>query len=297
MIESIAQVDKSSERILIIVTGLSGAGKTSVMRALEDLGFYCVDNLPLPLLSTFLKLADNNARFSKIALGIDARGEFFHSDFIAEMQNIRKNEISCKLKIVFVSAREQTILKRFQETRRKHPLGLGISLEKAIEKERHIMEPIMALADTTLETDSLNIHDLRALIHRQFSQEHQRELVVNLVSFGFKYGVPSESNLVYDLRFLPNPHFIPALKDFDGRSAQIQEFLLTQPIVSEYFNRLTDFLGFLLPKFHEEGRFFATVALGCTGGKHRSVCFIEMLHKQVFPHVRFVITHRDLGKE
>lgn len=297
MINTVAHQNKTSERVVLIVTGLSGAGKTSVMRMLEDIGFYCVDNLPIPLLSTFLKLAYSHPNFCKVALGIDARGEQFLSDFITEIQSITKNDVACELKIIFLNAREQTILKRFQETRRNHPLADGISLEAAIEKEKQLMEPIMALADMTLDTDALNIHELRSLIRTSFSGNHQRELVVNVISFGFKYGVPAESNLVYDLRFLPNPYFIPELKAHDGRTNIIQEYLFSHTNTQDYWLRLTDFLYHSLEQFYQEGRFFATVAMGCTGGKHRSVSFVERLGKVSWPHVRFLITHRDVGKE
>lgn len=297
MIANTVLPTKKSERILIIITGLSGAGKSSVMGTLADLGFYCVDNLPLPLFTDFLNLANNNPTFFKIALGIDARGEQFLNNFITDIQAIRKQLYQHQLKIIFVNAREQTILKRFQETRRNHPLADNISLANAIEKEKSIMAPIMALADVTLDTDSFSIHELRHVIHTYFAANHQRELLVNLVSFGFKYGVPLESNLVYDLRFLPNPHFIPALKDYDGRNELIQDFLFNHQITQTYWQQLVGFLQFSLEKFHEEGRFFATVALGCTGGKHRSVSFVEKIKNISLPQIRFIVTHRDIGKE
>ncbi len=298
MIETVAHQEKKPTHNVLIVTGLSGAGKTSVMRTLEDVGFYCVDNLPVPLISTFLKLAfHDSARFAKVALGIDARGEQFLSNFINEINNVKRDIASCDLKIIFVNAREQTILKRFQETRRKHPLCDGVSLESAIEKEKQLMEPIMSLADVTLDTDILNIHELRSMIRTRFAVDPHQELVVNVVSFGFKHGVPSESNLVYDVRFLPNPYFVPAIKAYDGRTEIIQQFLFDQAAVQEYWQRLTDFLRYSLEKFYQEGRFFVTVAIGCTGGKHRSVTFAEKLHKESWPHIRFLVTHRDLGKE
>jgi RNase adapter protein RapZ len=298
MIESLASKHKDSERLALIITGLSGAGKTSVMRSLEDLGFYCVDNLPLPLLTTFLKLAFSGpSHLSKVALGIDARGEQFLQSIAGEIQHIQATAVECTLKIIFVSAQQQTLLKRFQETRRKHPLAHNISIEQAIEHEKKLMEPIMRLANVVLETDGLTIHDLRRLVSTHFAQGNLRELTVNVVSFGFKYGVPAESNLVYDLRFLPNPYFIPELKEHDGRHQSVQEFLFTHTAVQEYWHHLENFLHYMLMRFHEEGRFCATVALGCTGGKHRSVALVEKLGQQSWPNIRFFITHRDVGKE
>jgi UPF0042 nucleotide-binding protein len=298
MIETIPEIKKQISHVVLIVTGLSGAGKTSVMRSLEDIGFYCVDNLPVPLITTFLTLIfHSHHNVGKIALGIDARGEQFLSNFIGEIQRVKKEELNCDLKIVFVNAKEQTILKRFQETRRKHPLADSISIDFAIEKEKRLMEPIMLMADMIFDTDLLNIHDLRIAIRTRFAENQQQELLVNLVSFGFKYGVPAESNLVYDLRFLPNPYFIPALRAHDGRNTEVQEYLFKHPEVQEYWDRLTDFLHYTINKYHQEGRFFVTIAIGCTGGKHRSVTFVEKLHNMKWANVRFLVTHRDVGKE
>jgi UPF0042 nucleotide-binding protein len=298
MIENVASKHQEPERLALIITGLSGAGKTSVMRSLEDLGFYCVDNLPLPLLPTFLKLAFNGqSHLAKVALGIDARGEQFLQSLAVEIQQVRATAVECSLKIIFVSAQHQTLLKRFQETRRKHPLANSISVEQAIEREKNLMEPIMRLADVILETDGLTIHELRHLVSAHFSQGQLQELTVNLVSFGFKYGVPAESNLVYDVRFLPNPYFTPILKECDGRDQSVHDFLFSKPVVQDYWQQLEKFLHYTLTRFHEEGRFCATVALGCTGGKHRSVAFVEKIGHQPWPNIRFCITHRDVGKE
>jgi RNase adapter protein RapZ len=298
MIERIPLKKTCSQYQVLIVTGLSGAGKTSIMRSLEDIGFYCVDNLPVPLLTTFLKLVcHNQTNFAKVALGIDARGEQFLSNFINAIDTIKKEAADYKLNIIFANAHEQTLLKRFQETRRKHPLSSNVSIEQAIEKEKKLMAPIMAMSDVILDTDTLNIHGLRHVIRTQFANDQQCELTVNIISFGFKYGVPAESNLVYDLRFLPNPHFVPELKEFDGRNQIIHDYLFEHNIVHDYWNRMTDFLHYVLVQFHEEGRFFVTVAIGCTGGKHRSVAFAQKLHNQSWQHIRFLITHRDIGKE
>ncbi len=298
MIETIPLKKTCSAYQVLIVTGLSGAGKTSIMRSLEDIGFYCVDNLPVPLLTTFLKLVSHNqTNFAKVALGIDARGEQYLNNFINVIDAIKKEASDHALSIIFANAREQTLLKRFQETRRKHPLVGNISIDQAIEKEKKLMAPIMAMSDVILDTDALNIHDLRRVIHAQFANAQQCELTVNIISFGFKYGVPAESNLVYDLRFLPNPHFIPELKAHDGRNPIIHDYLFKHSLVNEYWDRMTNFLHYVLVQFHEEGRFFVTVAIGCTGGKHRSVAFAQKLYNQSWQHVRFLITHRDIGKE
>ncbi len=285
---------------VLIVTGLSGAGKTTLMSALEDCGFYCVDNLPLPLLSAFLNLVfQSKIHLFKVALGIDARGQKFLNNFIGEIENLRKkNTEEISFKIVFLSADENTLLKRFQETRRNHPLLDGkICLMDAIRKEKDILAPIRYMSDVILNTDILNVHKLRCWVRNFFSNELERKILVNLISFGFKFGVPAQSNLVYDLRFLPNPYFEQELKSLNGRDERIQNYLFTNDAVNDYWERLHEFLKYSIQKFYQEGRFFVHVAIGCTGGKHRSVAFVEKLGKQKWENVKFLVCHRDLGKE
>lgn len=290
--------DHAREREVLIITGLSGAGKTSMMRALEDLGYYCVDNLPVPLIAAFLQLAFNtNNNVLKVALGIDARNEQFLGSLANELQHIKKEALITSPKIIFLNASAQTLLKRFQDTRRTHPLADDMSLGNAITKEKSLLEPIMHMADMILDTDTFNIHELRNWTRKTFTNDHQHELMVHLISFGFKYGVPVESNLVYDLRFLPNPHFIPALKALNGRDAAINDYLFSQKTVQDYWQRLADFLRYSLERYYEEGLFFVSIAIGCTGGKHRSVAFVEKLSKELWPHTHCSVTHRDIGKE
>ncbi len=299
------KIDNSSlplelSRTILIVTGCSGAGKTSVMRGLEDLGFYCVDNLPVPLLSTFFHLAFKlQSNLHKVALGIDARGQQFLSDFILEVDKLRQQkDESVQFKIIFLNASDTTLVRRFQETRRKHPLAdRGVSLLNAILKEKDLLEPIMGMSEIVLDTDEFNIHDLRKWVKNSFSVKSQEEILVNVISFGFKYGVPTESSMVYDLRFLPNPYFVPDLKKFDGRTDEIQNYLFSNSDVKDYWIRLVNFLEFSIEKSYKEGRFFVNVAIGCTGGKHRSVAFAERIARQKWNKVRFLVQHRDLGKE
>jgi len=247
------------------------------------------------MLSLFLNLAFQTQTL-KVALGIDARGEQFFTDFITEVQKLKK-ELGTNLKIIFLTASTETLIKRFQETRRTHPLAKDIDLIQAIEKEKQILAPIMGMADIKLDTNAFNTHDLRKWVSAAFSNEQVRKLVVNLVSFGFKYGVPTESNMVHDLRSLPNPYFIPSLKALDGRTPDIQNYLFEQPAVVDYWNKLADYTKFAIDKFYQEGRFFVTVSIGCTGGKHRSVTFVERLSKQNWENIKFLINHRDVGKE
>ncbi len=288
--------DKQQQRQVLIITGLSGAGKNALMRTLEDLGFYCVDNLPVPLMSTFLQFAVTpQTNLLKVALGIDARGGDVTENFVQEATRL-KAELGDGCRIVFVRSSEQVLLKRFQETRRSHPLARGISVQAAIRKEKKLLEPIRRLADITLDTDNLNIHELRRWVSESFDKELSRAITVNLVSFGFKYGVPAESNLVCDIRFLPNPYFIPALKALDGKAGEIDAFLFSQPAVQEYWELLSTYLSKTIAKYFEEGRFFANVAIGCTGGRHRSVAFVERLSRQDWGNTRFLVHHRDVSR-
>jgi len=295
----IKKFEKKQNRQILFVTGISGSGKSSVMRSLEDLGFYCVDNLPIPLLSTFLDFIFRaHTNLLKIALGVDARDVTFLKNFMVEVEKIKKEKINdSKIKIVFLNASDETIVKRFQETRRNHPLANKISLIDAIKKERELLEPIKTLSDQIHCTDKSNIHELRRWVSTTFAGEQVRELVVNVISFGFKYGVPSESNLVYDLRFLPNPFFVPELKKLTGKDSSVQKYLFDKEEVLEYWDKFGDFLNYSLNSYHREGRFFANVSIGCTGGKHRSVSFVERLCKQKWPNISFLPYHRDLGKE
>jgi RNase adapter protein RapZ len=298
MIQQINERDKRPHHILI-VTGLAGAGKASVMRALEDVGFYCVDNLPILLLSTFLNLIVHHQQgILKIAIGVDLRDKQFLNNFFHELEKLKQHDPENPPRVIFVNASTQTLLKRFQETRRNHPLREpGMTLEQTISHERSMLEPVMASADMVLDTDVFNIHELRRWVEHSFAHERQRELIVNLMSFGFKYGVPSESNLVFDVRSLPNPYFVPELKALDGKNTAVTGYLFSSPVVLEYWEHLAKFLHYSLERFYHEGRFFVTVAVGCTGGKHRSVAFIEKIAKQEWPHMRCIITHRDIEKE
>ncbi len=290
---------KKKGRLVIIVTGMSGSGKQSVMRTLEDLGFYCVDNLPLPLLTQFLEYSFHiQGRFAKVAIGMDVRGKTFLNNFIAEIERakvIPGQETT--IKIIFLNSSDSTIVKRFQETRRRHPLARGISLAQAISAERLLLEPIKKLANVVHDTDRSNIHELRNWVRTVFSSEYKQQLVVGLVSFGFKYGVPEESNLVYDVRFLPNPYFVPELRLFDGRNERVFKYLFEKEEVLEYWKKLEEFLRYVLGKYYEEGRYFVTIAIGCTGGKHRSVAFVEKIKRQKWENVVFLANHRDVGKE
>lgn len=281
---------------IYIITGYSGAGKSVALRTLEDLGFFCIDNLPQQLLASYIPFMEKTQSVGKIALGIDVRSGTAIEEAVKQFYAWRSNG-SHTVKIIFLSAAVPALIKRFQETRRRHPLG-DLDLVEAINRETALLEPLRACADIVVQTDALTVHELRALI-RQLYVEHsgERRMVITLMSFGFKYGVPLESNFVYDVRCLPNPYFIPALSDFDGRSLEVQEWLFEQPAVQEYLNKLIDFTAFSVEKSYQEGHSLITVAVGCTGGRHRSVAVVERLAQVRHPGCIFMTKHRDSEKD
>lgn len=286
-------MDSSSPHTkIVIVTGISGAGKSIVLKTLEDLGFFCVDNVPNALVHFFI--TQSTFPVKKVALGIDIRGGMLH-EAIQYLVKIRSNKAP-SIKIIFLTATLEILIKRFQETRRQHPLGGAAALSDALEQEKQLVLPLQEIADYVIDTDQLNIHQLRALVRQMFSAETPH-MVVTLTSFGFKYGVPAENNFVFDVRSLPNPYFIPALKLHDGTNESVQKYLLSHHEVRDYWEKLSDFIIFSLNNAYREGRFFVQIAIGCTGGRHRSVMFVEKLAQLSVPHVQFFIKHRDIKKD
>jgi len=280
------QMTSMHEDQVIVVTGYSGAGKSSVLRTLEDTGFLCVDNLPIALLGQFFGLIRDATLGSKrVALGIDIRG----GDSMALIVEA--------LKILFLRASPPILMKRFQETRRKHPLADAVHLSDAIEQERVMMQPLVDHADMIFDTDQLTIHQLRSMISTTFADAQAQKIVVSLISFGFKYGIPTESNYVFDLRSLPNPYFVESLRCYSGTDARINEFLFEKQAVRDYWERLIDFIRYAIAKSYEEGRCFMNIAIGCTGGKHRSVAFIEKVALEKMPQTHFLLQHRDIDRE
>lgn len=280
---------------VVIVTGYSGAGKSSVLKTLEDLDYFCVDNLPIALLPAFFDhLIKHQNQHPKVALGIDVRSGLDSEHMTSVLSTIRAVK---KLRIFFLTASSTELLKRFQETRRKHPLGSGVNLLDAIEHEKEILKPLMNVSDLTVDTGNFTIHQLRHLVRTAFAQTAQPMMVVSITSFGFKYGVPQECNYVYDVRSLTNPHFVEELKPLTGMDTAVKDFLFTKPEVQEYWQKLIQFFYFSIKKSYEEGRYFIQIAIGCTGGKHRSVAFVEELAKRNTNEVIFLVNHRDIKKE
>jgi UPF0042 nucleotide-binding protein len=280
---------------VVFVGGLSGSGKSTAMAALEDLGFYCADNLPPPLVEQFLDLcAKSTPPIEKIALALDAREAPFLTAMPGVVKRVRAAGHAARL--LFLESTEGVLVRRYRETRRVHPLSPDGSVEQGIAEERRRLQEVAALADRVIDTTALNVHQLRAAVVREVSGE-TRPTVVNLTSFGFRYGTPEALELLFDVRFLPNPFFENALRDRTGLEAQVSEYVLKSTRGAAFFDRLRDWLRFLLPLYDTEGKAYVTIGVGCTGGRHRSVAIAEALASTLREGDREVnVVHRDVEK-
>ncbi len=281
---------------VVIVTGYSGAGKNTVLHSLEDIGFFCVNNLPGALLQQFFESTiQAEIVHRRIALGVDVRGDI---DVMLHKLYRLKTVWPFSLKIVFVTSSYRVLLKRFQETRRRHPLANSKKdVSDAIRHEQKILQPLCDMADLILDTDQLTIHQVRHFVIRTFCTDKQQQMVVTVMAFGFKYGVPLESNLLFDVRFLPNPYFEPSLKHLNGTDKQIVEYLFSRDSVQEYWDRMCSFATYVINESLNEGRFSMNISIGCTGGRHRSVALTHLLAQQVIPHVTFITRFRDIDRD
>ncbi len=283
---------------LLIITGLSGAGKSNAMKVFEDLGFFCVDNLPPALLPKFAELClQSDGRVRKAALAIDVRGGEFFDDLFTALAQLE--EMGFDYEILFLEAADDVLVRRFEETRRKHPLGQAGGVLEGIRAERRRLQAVKEQADKLIDTSTLSVRDLREEILGTFVHgEHEKTLTVSVVSFGYKYGIPLDADLVFDVRFLPNPHYDETLRPLPGSSEEVRRFVLGQEATREFMTRLTDFMDYLLPQFIAEGKAHLTVALGCTGGKHRSVVLGNELTRYLrHQGYKVRVRHRDVRKE
>jgi UPF0042 nucleotide-binding protein len=286
---------KRSARQLVILTGLSGSGKRSVLNTFEDLGFYCVDNLPVALIPAFSELYEGGrGEVERVALLVDAR-EGTQIDRLPGIYRKLSSERAATL--VFIEASDAALQRRFSETRRPHPLGEGRSLAEGIREEKRRMAPIRRLADVIIDTTKFNVHELRQLIIERFQSPGRRPLLVSVVSFGFRYGIPADADLVFDVRFLPNPHFVPRLRPFSGKDPRVARYIRSFPQTGEFLRRIENLLGYLIPHYIREGKSYLTVALGCTGGRHRSVTLAEAIRRALQRKgYAAKVVHRDLDK-
>jgi UPF0042 nucleotide-binding protein len=280
---------------LVIITGLSGSGKGSVLKALEDLGFYSVDNLPVQLIPKFAELTRDNPSIQAAALGVDVREGAGLKAFPRVYAALRK---SLNARLVFLEAADEAIVRRFSETRRPHPLGTGKSIIRSIRAERAQLEPIRALAGLVIDTSKFTVHELREFIGERFrGRRDESAIMVYVTSFGFKNGLPPDSDLVFDVRFLPNPNYIPRFKHLTGKDPGVARYIRSFPQTVEFMDRITGLLTYLLPHYIREGKSYLTISIGCTGGQHRSVMIAEQIRKNLVDGgFEAKVNHRDIAK-
>lgn len=285
----------------VIVTGMSGAGKTTAVKILEDMGYYCVDNLPVSLIRVFVQLilTSSDDLHSKVALGVDIRSGKKFDELEATIDEMKHDEIPAE--ILFMDAGDEVLLKRYKETRRSHPLsGKGGSIVDGIRSERECLEGLRSRADYILDTSHLLIRDTTRTLRGIFSDgDHFDNLVITIMSFGFKFGIPTEADLVFDVRFLPNPYYVDTLKKLSGNDASVAEYVMSFDAAREFIEKLSDMVKFLIPKYADEGKNRLLIAIGCTGGRHRSVTFANALYKKLSPLYESAVRleHRDIEKD
>jgi RNase adapter protein RapZ len=280
---------------LVVITGMSGSGKASVMKAFEDLGYYCVDNLPIGLIPRFADLAKQSSEIEKAALVTDIREGEQLRRLPAIIRSLRRQ---VNMTVIFLEASDEVLQRRFSETRRPHPLGKGSTVKDALSQERKMLQPIRALADIVVDSSRFNVHELRSHITSKFTTGSQdKNILVSLVSFGYKAGVPEDADLLFDVRFLPNPHFVPEFRPLTGRHPRVAKYIRSFPQTQEFIDRISDLLIYLLPHYVREGKSYLTIAFGCTGGQHRSVLISEEVKKRLARSgYRVKVSHRDSPK-
>jgi RNase adapter protein RapZ len=291
-----ASRDGRASAELVIITGMSGSGKASALKAFEDLGYYCVDNLPVELIPRFAELAVQSAEIQRTALVVDVR-EGSKLDRLPGILKSVKQMIPTK--VIYLEASDAALLRRFSETRRPHPLGTDSPVKSSLQAERRHLKPIRAIADFVIDTSKFNVHELRAHVTQQFrhQQTSDKNILVSCVSFGFKHGVPEDADLVFDVRFLPNPHFVPEFRPLTGRDARVAKYIRSFPQTQEFINRISELLVYLLPHYIREGKSYLTISFGCTGGQHRSVMIAEDVSKALRKSgYRVKVLHRDSPK-
>lgn len=278
-----------------MLTGLSGSGKGSVLKTFEDLGFYCVDNLPVELIPSFRELyARDGGEVSRAALLVDAREGRQIARLPAIIRRLRRRQ---PVTLVFIEAGDEALVRRFSETRRPHPLGRSRTVLEGIRRERKLMAPIRKLADAVIDTTRFNVHELRQFIVERFEKQARRPLLISVVSFGYRYGIPADADLVFDVRFLPNPHFVPQFRPFSGKNPRVARYIRSFPQTDEFLRRMESLLAYLIPHYIREGKSYLTIAFGCTGGRHRSVMMAESIARALARRrYSAKVVHRDMEK-
>ncbi|EOL43742.1 RNase adapter RapZ [Enterococcus caccae] len=280
---------------LVIITGMSGAGKTVAIQSFEDMGYFCIDNMPPSLIPKFWELIKESGKVTKIALVIDLRSRNFFreiQDMLVELENTNLIDTT----IMFLDATDEELVSRYKETRRAHPLAMDGLITEGIRKERAILEEIRGDAQLVIDTTDLSPRQLRERINEEFKSRDTHEFRVELVSFGFKYGLPIDADIVMDVRFLPNPHYIPELRPLTGQDQSVYDYVMSFPETENFYTRFIDLLKNVMPGYEKEGKSSITIAIGCTGGQHRSVALTERVGKELGKEYHVNITHRDKGK-
>ena len=280
---------------LVIITGMSGSGKASVLKAFEDLGYYCVDNLPVELIPRFAEMAVRSGEIRRTALVVDVREGSQLDQLPGILKSVRR---LIPTKVAFLEASDAVLMRRFSETRRPHPLGTDAPVNTALKTERRHLASIRALADFVIDTSKFNVHELRSHVTERFrEQAAEKSILVSCVSFGYKHGLPDDADLVFDVRFLPNPHFVPEFRGLTGRHPRVAKYIRSFPQTQEFINRISALLVYLLPHYIREGKSYLTIGFGCTGGHHRSVMMADQIRKNLTQAgYKTKVTHRDITK-
>ncbi len=281
----------------VVVTGMSGGGKSTALKMLEDVGFYCVDNLPSSLIEKFVELITMpNGEITKVALGLDVRADQSFQETTRVLKSLK--EKGYQFEILFMEASEQTLIKRYKETRRVHPLAVDGRVEEGVQKEQNVLKNIRKMADYVIDTSTLLTRELKAELDRIFVRnEEYNSLMITVMSFGFKHGIPADADLVFDVRFLPNPFYIDELKHKTGNDREVQDFVMGFSDAEVFLEKLTDMIHFLVPNYVKEGKYRLVIAIGCTGGKHRSVTLANELYKRMKDQGDYgmKLYHRDMA--
>lgn len=291
--------DRMEQALLVIITGMSGAGKTIAVQSLEDLGFFCVDNLPPVLIPKFAELIQqSNGKIGRVALVIDLRGREFFKALSQSLQDI-KDHYTLRFEILFLDATDTVLVQRYKESRRRHPLAPADAPLEGINQERKMLEELKGQATQVIDTTSLKPAQLKERIVARFTHTDHTKLSLNVISFGFKYGIPIDADLIFDVRFLPNPHYVEALRPQTGQNPDVYEYVMKWTETQEFLTKLLDLLHFLIPQYRKEGKSQVVVGIGCTGGKHRSVAIAEYLGRVIgeseTESVR--VSHRDSDRD
>lgn len=285
----------SSGKHIVIITGMSGSGKSTAIRALEDAGFFCIDNLPVLLLPKLTELA-GGGDIDRMALVVDVREGVFLKETPRVLDEVRR--AGHQVEVLFLDAGDDSLIRRFSETRRRHPLAPTGSVAEGIHAEREALKDLRELADQVIDSSALNVHDLKRMVQARFSPEPAAGPSLSVMSFGYRHGVPPQADLVFDVRFLPNPYFVPELKGLTGKDPKVAAYVLEREETQQFLGKVEDLCRFLFPRYQKEGKAYLTVALGCTGGKHRSVAIADELTKRLSNQsLRVQLWDRDIGKE